>query len=78
MTVDLERLSKLVEIPTREAMVRSPYSQYPSLTDQIYRQRQDIEALRAGLREAIVEIEKLTEQRRLLLTDRFANEEGYQ
>ena len=53
MTVDLKRLRALSEEPERMAISGA------SMTDQVLRMRSELEAVRAGLREAIVEIERL-------------------
>ena len=55
--IDLTRLRELAKEPDRTAMTRT--SQFPSMTDQLLRQKQEIDALRRGLREAISEIEDL-------------------
>lgn len=57
MTIDLDRLRELAKEPEREAMPRT--SQFPSMTDQLLRQRQEIDALRRGLSDAIQEINSL-------------------
>lgn len=57
--MDLDQLRKLAAEPVREAMPRT--SQFPSMTDQLLRQRSEIDALRRGLREAISELERLVQ-----------------
>lgn len=59
MTVDLTRLRLLAQEPSREAMSRR--QQFPSLTDAVYELKQEIDALRRGLNEAIAEIERLND-----------------
>lgn len=54
--MDLERLRKLAEEPERTGVTRG---QFPSMTSEVLRQKQEIGALRRGLREAITEIERL-------------------
>jgi len=49
--MDLDRLRELARVPERAAMPRS--GQYPSMTDQIFRLKQENTALRRGLNEAI-------------------------
>lgn len=62
--VDLSRLRALLEDTdvgaprTRSAMKRT-VGGVPSLTDKVFAQRADIDALRRGLSDAIVEIERL-------------------
>lgn len=56
MTVDLSRLRMLLE-DTEVSVTRT--QGLPSLTDKVFAQRQEIEALRRGLSEAIAEIERL-------------------
>jgi predicted transcriptional regulator len=60
MTIDLDRLRELAKEPERDAMPRT--SQFPSMTDQLLRQKAEIDALRRGLADAIVEIESLYAQ----------------
>lgn len=55
--LDLDRLRELAKVPERAAMPRT--SQYPSMTSQLLRQKAEIEALRRGLNEAIIELERL-------------------
>jgi chaperonin cofactor prefoldin len=57
VSVDLTRLRKLAQEPPREAMSRA--QQFPSMTSQLLVQKQEVAALRRGLREAIEEIENL-------------------
>ncbi len=57
MSVDLDRLRELAREPERKAMSRS--QQFPSMTSEVLRQKQEISALRRGLNEAIAEIERL-------------------
>jgi len=57
--MDLKRLRTLALEPTREAMGRT--QGLPSLTDKVVAQRQEIDALRRGLNEAIAEIERLND-----------------
>lgn len=64
MTIDLDRLRELAKEPEREAMPRT--SQFPSMTDQLLRQRAEIDALRRALADAIYEIE---DQRRRVSGD---------
>jgi hypothetical protein len=56
--MDLERLRELAREAERTAMSRS--QQYPSMTSQLLFQRQEIDALRRGLLDAIAEIERLS------------------
>lgn len=58
--MDLDRLRDLAAEPDRQPMGRS--HQFPSMTDQLLAQRQEIDALRRGLREAIAEIESLYDE----------------
>lgn len=55
--MDLDRLRLLAAEPERTAMARE--SQFPSMSEQLLRQRREIDALRRGLREAIDEIQRL-------------------
>ena len=55
--MDLDRLRELVRERERTAMPRS--SQFPSMTEKVLAQRQEIDALRRALSEAIIEIEQL-------------------
>lgn len=55
--IDLDRLRELAAESERGAMPRT--SQFPSMTDQLLRQRHEIHALRRGLSEAVAEIESL-------------------
>lgn len=64
MTIDLDRLRELAKEPEREAMPRT--SQFPSMTDQLLRQKAEIDALRRSLGDAIAEIE---DQRRKVSGD---------
>jgi chaperonin cofactor prefoldin len=60
--MDLDRLRDLAREPERTAMSRS--QQFPSMTSQVLLQKQEIDALRRGILEAIVEIERLQEDAR--------------
>ena len=60
--MDLDRLRDLAREPERIAMSRS--QQFPSMTSQVLLQKQEIDALRRGILEAIVEIERLQEDAR--------------
>lgn len=52
--VDLDRLRELAKEPERTAMRRhAGESPFPSMTDELLRQKQEIAALRRGLNEAI-------------------------
>jgi hypothetical protein len=55
--MDLDRLGELVRERERTAMPRS--NQFPSMTEKVLAQRQEIDALRRALSEAIIEIEQL-------------------
>ena len=55
--MDLDRLRDLAREPERTAMSRS--QQFPSMTSQMLVQKQEIDALRRGLRDAIQEIERM-------------------
>lgn len=57
--MDLDRLRDLAREPERTAMSRS--QQFPSMTSQMLVQKQEIDALRRGLHDAIQEIETLRE-----------------
>lgn len=61
--MDIDRLRELAREPERTAMPRT--TQFPSMTSQMLVQKQEVDALRRGLREAIAEIEDL---RRIILT----------
>ncbi len=67
--MDLERLRKLAEEPERTGVTRG---RFPSMTSEVLRQKQEIGALRRGLREAIAEIE--LDQSRLALLKRILTE----
>lgn len=58
MSLDLDRLRELVDEPPRDAMPRT--TQFPSMTEQLLRQKAEIDALRRGLREAIAELELIS------------------
>lgn len=58
--MDLDRLRELAKEPERAAMGRG--EQFPSMTSEVLRQKQEIAALRRGLNEAIAEIERLTQK----------------
>lgn len=60
--MDLDRLRDLAREPERTAMSRS--QQFPSMTSQMLVQKQEIDALRRGILEAIAEIERLQEDAR--------------
>lgn len=62
---DLTHLRKLAEDPIREAMPRS--RQFPSLSEELVSQKQELNALRRGLREAIAEIERMDDYLRSLV-----------
>lgn len=64
MTLDLDRLRDLAREPQREAMPRT--EQFPSMSVQLLAQKAEIDALRRGLQDALVEIEAL---RRLTVGD---------
>ena len=55
--MDLDQLRELAREPERTAMSRT--SPFPSMTDQVFRLKQENSALRRGLNEAIQEIEIL-------------------
>jgi hypothetical protein len=55
--LDLDRLRELAREPERTAMQRT--GQFPTMTSEVLRQKQEISALRRGLRDAIMEIESL-------------------
>jgi hypothetical protein len=60
VTVDLDRLRELAREPERTPMLRT--GQFPTMTAEVLRQKQEISALRRGLLDAIAEIEACWQQ----------------
>ena len=69
--MDLDRLRELAKEPDRTAMSRAGFGQFPTMTSEVLRQKQEINALRRGLWEAITEIETLLRDRDAELKDRM-------